>query len=295
MSSMMRALGDILRGAFFALALCAALFAFFSARPASARAERKVFTFSADSTSASLAEGKEFTRLSGSAEVTADDVRIRAENIMLYGDGFQFAEVTGRFSAYDMKNDFSLEGNSLLYDREEKVLRAEGNIVMRDNKNDVVIRANFLESKDDGKFMVVQLGVRITQKEDLSARSEFVTYYRETDELQMTGFPYALYKGDEYSADRISINLTTDAVELAGAVSGVISTQSAEAAAETPAAGTTTGPAAGAAPEAKNAASGTAAPATGETAPAAPQQNNAAPAASPESAPAPAGQQPATP
>ncbi len=188
-------------------------------------AERKVFTFSANSTSANLAEGKEFTKLSGNAEVTADDVRIRADEIELYGDDFQFAEVSGRFEAYDIKNDFVLEGNSLFYDRQEKLLRAEGNIIMKDNKNDLIIRASFLESKEDGKFMVVQLGVRMTKKDELSARSEFVTYYRETDEIEMSGFPYALWKDDEYSANRITINLETDEVQLSGKVTGSISTK----------------------------------------------------------------------
>lgn len=188
-------------------------------------AERKIFTFSADSTTANLAEGKEFTLLSGNAEVTADEVLISAGEIKLYGDDFQFAEVANRFKALDLKNDFSLEGDKLFYDRQEKLLRAEGNVIMKDNQNDVVIRARFLESKDDGKFMVVQLGVKITKKEELSARSEFLTYYRETEELEMTGFPYALWKDDEYSAERVSINLDTDEVHLEGKVRGTISTQ----------------------------------------------------------------------
>jgi lipopolysaccharide export system protein LptA len=40
----------------------------------------------------------------------------------------------------------------------------------------------------------------------------------------MTGFPYALWKEDEYRADRISINLDTDEVILEGKVQGFIST-----------------------------------------------------------------------
>ncbi len=195
---------------------------------ASLYAERKIFTFSADSTTANLAEGKEFTLLSGNAEVTADDVLITAGEIKLYGDDFQFAEVGGRFKALDLKNDFSLEGDRLFYDRQEKLLRAEGNVVMQDSQNDVVIRARFLESKEDGKFMVVQLGVKITKKEELSARSEFLTYYRETEILELSGFPYALWKDDEYSAERVSINLDNDEVHLEGKVKGTISTRNTE-------------------------------------------------------------------
>ena len=191
-------------------------------------AERKIFTFSADSTTANLAEGKEFTILTGNAEVTADDVLITAGEIKLYGDDFQFAEVGGRFKALDLKNDFSLEGDILFYDRQVKLLRAEGNVIMKDNQNDVVVRARFLESKEDGKFMVVQLGVKITKKEELSARSEFLTYYRETEILELSGFPYALWKDDEYSAERISINLDSDEVNLEGKVRGTISTRDEE-------------------------------------------------------------------
>lgn len=187
-------------------------------------AERKIFTFSADYTSAKLAEGKEYTVLRGNAIVEADDVQITAGEIKLYGDNFQFAEVSETFSALDLKNDFSLEGDSLFYDRTEKLLRAEGNIIMKDAKNDVVIRSHFLESKNDGDFMVVQLGVRIVKKEELSARTEFLTYYRKTEILEMTGFPYALWKDDEYKADRISINLDNDEVTLEGKVQGFIST-----------------------------------------------------------------------
>ncbi len=187
-------------------------------------AQRKVFTFSADTTTASLAKGEEFTLLSGNAKVIVDDVKITAQEIKLYGDDFQYAEVTGNFTAYDQKNKFSLSGISLLYDRQRKLLRSRGNIKMKDEKNDVVIRAGFLESKEDGRFMIVQLGVRITKKDELSARSEFLTYYRDTEELQMSGFPYALWKDDEYRANRITINLDTDSVILEGKVSGSIST-----------------------------------------------------------------------
>ncbi len=187
--------------------------------------ERKIFTFSADSTSANLAEGKEFTLLRGDAKVTADDVLIEAGEIKLYGDDFQFAEVDDNFKAVDLKNDFSLEGDKLFYDRKLKLLRAEGNVIMRDNKNDLVLRARFLESKEDGKFMITQLGVTITKKKELSARSEFLTYYRDTEILDLTGFPYALWNDDEYSADRVSINLNTDEVLLDGGVRGTISTK----------------------------------------------------------------------
>ena len=192
-------------------------------------AERKVFTFNADNTFANLAEGKEYTVLRGNALVTADDVQITAGEIKLYGDDFQFAEVNEVFTAVDLANDFTLAGERLFYDRTQKLLRAEGNIIMKDRKNDVIIRAHFLESRNDGDFMIVQLGVRITKNTELSARTEFLTYYRKTEELEMTGFPYALWKEDEYRADRISINLDTDEVSLEGKVQGFISTVKEEA------------------------------------------------------------------
>ncbi len=189
-------------------------------------AQKKNFEFSADRTSANLAEGSEETILEGNAKVNADDILIETEKIALYGDEFQFAEIPSRFIATDLKNDFSIEGDSLFFDREKKLLRAQGNVLFIDTSNDLSIRAGFIESRNDGEFLIIQLGVRIVKSDELSARCDFLTYYRESELLEMGGAPYALWNDDEYQAEQIILNLQTDEVKLKGSVTGSISTES---------------------------------------------------------------------
>jgi lipopolysaccharide export system protein LptA len=66
----------------------------------------------------------------------------------------------------------------------------------------------------------------------MACRSEFARYKRKEDLLELSGMPYVFWKGDEYRASRISINLETDEIKMEGEVEGTITTDDEEDQAE---------------------------------------------------------------
>jgi lipopolysaccharide export system protein LptA len=99
-------------------------------------------------------------------------------------------------------------------------------------KNQVVVKAGFIESRGQQNVVMVQIGVRIFKK-DIVTRSEFALYHRDTNTLDLSGMPVAYYKGDEYRAGRITIDLDTDNIRLEGQVSGQVATKQNDTAAST--------------------------------------------------------------
>lgn len=180
--------------------------------------------FSADQLSTSLAQGKEHTILSGHAHVHTKNTDITASRIELYGSNFRYALCTGNVVVDDSEREIHLTGDSFFYDRETEVARMEGNAVMEDRKNSVVVKAGLIENRNQDNLAVMQIGVRIFQK-DMVARAEFARYQRDKQLLELSGLPVAYYKGDEYRAAKINVNLDTDDISLEGEVRGTITTE----------------------------------------------------------------------
>ncbi|HUX13825.1 MAG TPA: LptA/OstA family protein, partial [Spirochaetia bacterium] len=197
--------------------------------------------FSADQLSSSLAKGKEHTILSGHADVKTRNTRIQADRIELYGDNFRYAICSGNVDVVDSERKLHISGDQFFYDRETELARMEGNAVLEDLKNEVVVKAGFIESRGKEDLVLIQIGVRIFQK-DVVARAELALYHRNTNTLDLSGVPVAYYKGDEYRAGRISIDLDTDDITLEGQVSGQIVTQEQKQNVEQSAAGNTAPP-----------------------------------------------------
>ncbi|TVR88233.1 MAG: hypothetical protein EA428_12035 [Spirochaetaceae bacterium] len=181
------------------------------------------FRFSGDRTSVTLAEGRERTVLSGNAEIVSDDTQIRADRIEIYGRNFRYAVAEGNVRVVDSKRDIHLSAARLFFDREADQLRAEGNVIMEDRANELLVRGRFLENRNEEELTIVQAGVRILG-EDLTARGEYARYRRDIDTLEISGMPVVFRKGDEYRATRITIDLDRDEIVLQGEVRGRITT-----------------------------------------------------------------------
>ena len=80
----------------------------------------------------------------------------------------------------------------------------------------------------DGKHLRKQRGTR-------ASSAEFARYDRRANTLELSGLPVVTWKGDEYRASRIFIDLDADTIRLEGTVRGQITTEAAaEPAAERP-------------------------------------------------------------
>jgi len=179
------------------------------------------FTFSGDNFSSVMSRGREYTVLSGNARIVSGSTTINAERIELFGNNYRFAECSGRVRVIDHQKGLNIVADRMVFDRIEDIFRLEGSVVMEDFRNEVIVKGSFLEYSGGTETATVQIGVRIL-KEDMACRSEFAFYNRETNILTLSGLPFVYWKGDEYRALKITINLDTDEILLEGRVSGMI-------------------------------------------------------------------------
>ena len=235
MSDLQRLLPRFPRASFLAgCALAAALLA--AALPACADTDE--FSFTADQMETVLAEGRERTVLTGNAALISADTEIFADRIELYGDDLAFALSRGGVRVVQIGEGIELTSETVFYNRRDGIVRVEGDALLIDHDNEMVIKGGFLEHWEERNETSIQIGVQILS-EDLVARAQLVHYDRGKQTLALSGLPVVTWKGDEYRASRIFIDLDRDRIVLTGAVSGQItpSSENGGAAPATPADG----------------------------------------------------------
>ncbi|MGA2977915.1 MAG: LptA/OstA family protein [Spirochaetia bacterium] len=228
------------------------------------------FTYFGDAMNVTLSEGSQRALLTGHARVDSQDLRITADQIDLFGKDFIYAQCRGNVHVVDTKRGLDLTSQLLFYDRDQKIARVQGNAVMADVKNEMTVKAGYIEDRDTEKITIMQVGVRIFKK-DIVCRSEFARYQRDKKILELSGMPWVSKGNDIYEGSRITINLDTEEIQAEGSIKGSFEDKS-KSQSESSGTGQGTTPAAGA--QGSGATSGT------STAPA------AAPATTPATAPA---------
>ena len=184
----------------------------------------ETFEFSSDSFSTVMARGREYTVLTGNAEIVSDSTVIKSGRIELYGDEYKYARCSGRVEMEDNEKGIKITADSMVFNRKDDITRFEGGIILEDLKNEVIVKGSYMEYSGDTEIVIIQIGVRIF-KDDMVSRSEFARYIRDDDILELSGMPLVYWKGDEYKALKITINLDTDEIFLEGSVSGTIYTE----------------------------------------------------------------------
>ena len=181
----------------------------------------ETLSFAGNSMESIMAEGRERIILRGSAELLSEDNWLFADVIELYGEDFIFAHCRGRVKVLNNKQGIELFADEIFYNRRKKVVRVKGNAVMVDKKNEIVVKGGFIEHWEERDESIIQLGVRIL-KEDLVCRGEYARYLREEEQLELAGMPIVYWKGDEYQASKIYIDLKKDKIRLEGNIRGNI-------------------------------------------------------------------------
>ena len=194
---------------------------------AMAATQSERFSFSAERMETVLAEGRERTLLTGNVTLVADDFEITADRIELYGEELNFALSEGGVRVVQPEHGIELVSESLLFDRQGRVVRIQGEALLIDHDNEMVIKGGFLEHWERRNETLIQIGVRILS-EDLVARAQFVRYDRGDQTVTLSGLPVVTWQGDEYRATRIFIDLDEDRIVLDGSVSGQIETPTEE-------------------------------------------------------------------
>jgi lipopolysaccharide export system protein LptA len=179
------------------------------------------FTFSADRMSGARATGKEVTVLEGHAQVKSDNLTLKADRIELVGKDNNVIQCYGNVTGKESDKDIDFSTGMLTYDRKTKVATLTGNSTLEDRKNQVVARARYIEYDDNNEIAVFQISVRLF-KDNMVCRSDYAVYRRKSKLLDLSGFPIVYKNDDQFSAERIRVDLDTDDVTMEGSVEGSI-------------------------------------------------------------------------
>ena len=178
--------------------------------------------FGCDRSESSFAEHNKRTTLIGNAYIKTETLEIKADEIDLYGKDYRFASCTNNIEIYNSKDNFYITSDKLHYDNEKKEVTVTGNAVMKDIKNDMIIKSEFIKSYEKTSITLIQIKVRIIN-EDLVCRSEFAEFNSKENKLILTGDPI-VYKGDDvFMARKIKIDLDNNNITMEGRVKGNIS------------------------------------------------------------------------
>jgi len=183
--------------------------------------EAEPISFSADSVQSSLAKDKERTVLSGKAKVKTGSISITADRIELFGKDFIYLDCSGKVLVIDTDRQIRIETPILYYDRSTKLARAQGPSILQDDKNKLVLKAEWIESDGENEVTLAEVAVRIV-KDKLACRAEYALYRRRENSLELSGSPSAYKEGDKYEASRIVVNTETEDIQLQGEVKGSV-------------------------------------------------------------------------
>lgn len=175
--------------------------------------------FSADSVQSVFEKYNERTTLSGNAKVSTGSLTIQADRIEISGSGNRYVQASGTVRVRDEQRQIIMQGQSLQYDRTLDIVRVNGQAMLEDFKNKVVIRSGSFEYRLKDNLAIMNAGVRL-YKDDLEARSEFATWQRQTAALELNGQPEVTKGKDRYKASTIRVNTDTNEIQLLGGVSG---------------------------------------------------------------------------
>ena len=185
------------------------------------------YSFSGDSLTSVMAEGREKTVLKGNVLVQSEKKMIRADKVEILGKDFQYFICEGGVTVQDLEKDFTLSSDIFHYDNDKRIIRINGPSVMEDRENELIIKCGFLENRENDDLIILQQGVRIL-KEDLACRSEFAIYHRDTNLLELSGLPVVYRKDDVFRAGRITVDLDTDEIRMVGEVQGSLLSKDAD-------------------------------------------------------------------
>lgn len=182
-------------------------------------AGEKKISFYAERMSGTSGKKDSVTTLEGNASVTVGTLTIAGDRIVLSGKDFRFVKAEGNVKGRDDEKEFSFTADQLSYDRESEVAAFQGNAVLLDAKNEVESSAGLISYNQQTEVAFFQVDVKLKRR-NIECSSDFALYRRDLSTLDLTGSPTVVRSGDEFSADRISVNLDTEYISLDGSVSG---------------------------------------------------------------------------
>ncbi len=182
-------------------------------------------SFSGKESSLSLKEGQKKVTLSGGAKVATGSITIESDSMTLTGDDWRYVECKGSVIIRDSEKGIEIRTGGLWYDREAEIILISSWFEIDDTSQDLYATAGSLRysMKDEKLELGMQVTLmRISGGEVMTCSSEALSYDRMNEYVSLRGKSKVLWKGDNYEADIISVDLKNDEITLAGRIRGTI-------------------------------------------------------------------------
>ncbi len=182
-------------------------------------------SFSGGKSSLSLAEGKKSVSLSDGARVETGSITITSDSMALTGDDWQYIECTGKCIITDTERGLEIRTERLWYDRIGEILIISSWFEIDDTSEELYATAGSL--RYDMKTEKLDLGMNVTLMRIsdgllMTCSSHSLSYDRKDENVSLRGDSRVLWKGDEYFADIISVDLKNNRIALSGRIRGTI-------------------------------------------------------------------------
>ncbi len=187
-------------------------------------AEDKI-SFSGGYSKVTLAEGKETLILSNGARVQIGSLSIEAEEINLSGKDYSRVECNGSVLIQDEEKGLTIRTRELLYDRSRETLLISSWCEISDTINEMEATAASLYYDMNNEILRLQMRVSLLMNTDdgiLKATAEDVTYNRNANTLVLSGGAEVSWRGDDYNAKAVMVNLTDNTISLEGRIEGTV-------------------------------------------------------------------------
>lgn len=182
-------------------------------------------SFEGGESTLSLKEGQKSVTLDKGARVETGSVTITSDKMTLSGDDWRYVECTGNVVIKDSDKGIEIRSSSIWYDRIEETIIISSWFEIDDTSEELYATAGSLhyDMKDEKLELSMQVSLmRISDGEVMTCTSESLSYDRENEFVSLRGKSNVVWKGDEYSADIISVDLKNDEISLSGRIKGTI-------------------------------------------------------------------------
>jgi len=186
------------------------------------------YRFSGDNSFSVMREGAEATTIEGNVKIESEERLIQADYILIKGRDSKSFEGEGNVFIEDYTRNMQIRSDSFSFTEEDSSIRVEGNAVLEDRENEVLVQCLILNFLQEEELAVMQLNVRIF-KDDIICRSEYALFRRDEEILELSGAPVVFKGDDRYEADRIIVDLSNDEISMFGEITGSMKTEGEEA------------------------------------------------------------------
>ncbi len=182
-------------------------------------------SFSGGHTKVSLQESNKSVSLSKGAQVTADGLSLKADEIELYGEDYKYLSCSGNVEVSDAERGISLTCPSLSFDRESGKIISDGWIEIQDTKNEATLSGAWFEYNTETTLIKMQMMAKIVKVTDdglMTCQADSIEFNNENQKVTLKGNAQILWNGNTYKAALIIVDLKDYAITMQGSITGEV-------------------------------------------------------------------------